>query len=229
MIEINFKNNTYICPFCGKAQSFSFNNMEVRNNGYNIQYPERETEVSDICLYHIKCTNQDCQQITVVGFNKNTNKQWDIYPENVYRKYPDYIPQQIRDDYKEACLILDKSPKAAATLLRRCLQGMIHDFWGEKQKNLNAEITAIQSKVSPTLWNALDGLRKLGNIGAHMEADVNLIIDIDIESANKLRKLIELCLEKWYIARHDEEELYDDIVDIANQKEIDRKGIKDEG
>jgi hypothetical protein len=47
---------------------------------------------------------------------------------------PDYIPEQIKDDYYEACSILNLSPKASATLARRCLQGMIRDFWGITKK-----------------------------------------------------------------------------------------------
>ena len=100
---------------------------------------------------------------------------------------------------------------------------MIHDFWGIKERNLNCEISALKDKVSPTLWKALDSLRKIGNIGAHMENDVNLIIDIDNSEATKLKKLIELLFEKWYIARHDEEELYNDIADTADEKSNQRK------
>ena len=139
------------------------------------------------------------------------------------KHYPEYIPEQIRRDYEEANLILERSPKAAATLLRRCLQGMIHDFWGIKEKNLNAEVTQLKDKVTPIQWQAIDGLRKIGNIGAHMEKDVDLIIDIEPDEAQKLLKLIEMLLEKWYITRHDEEVLLNEIIGIAESKEEQRK------
>ena len=51
-----------------------------------------------------------------------------------------------------------------------------------------------------------------------MEKDVNEIIEIDDGEAEKLIKLIELLMEKWYIARHDEEELLNEIVEIRNEK-----------
>ncbi|MEO2798510.1 DUF4145 domain-containing protein, partial [Flavonifractor plautii] len=124
-----------------------------------------------------------------------------------------------------ANMILEASPKAAATLLRRCLQGMIHDYWEIHEKNLNAEITSLKDKVPPAQWKALDALRKVGNIGAHMEKDVNLIIDIEPDEAKKLLKLIELLFEKWYIARHDEETLLSDIVGIADEKDAERKTV----
>lgn len=177
----------------------------------------------DISFYYIKCSNNSCNKFSIIGYNKSTNKQWDIQPENVYKIYPDYIPQQIRDDYREASMIVDKSPRAAATLLRRCLQGMIHDFWNITEKNLNAEITCLKDRISTSLWKAIDGIRSIGNIGAHMENDVNVIIDIDENEARKLLQLIELLFNKWYITRHDEEELYNDISECAEEKETQRK------
>ena len=66
-------------------------------------------------------------------------------------------------------------------------------------------------------------LRKIGNIGAHMEKDVNLIIEIEPDEAKKLLRLIEMLIEKWYITRHEEEELLNEIVGIAKSKEDKRK------
>ncbi len=226
MINIDFKNSTYECPFCKRQQAFSLDNSCKTRNAYATRWVHRESiRHSDINVYHIMCNNKKCNQITVVAVDSDVTKQWDLIPENVYREFPDYIPVQIRNDYTEACMIIDKSPKAAATLLRRCLQGMIHDFWEIKEKNLNAEITSLKDKVSSTQWKALDGLRKLGNIGAHMEEDVNLIIDINPEEAIKLKKVIELLLEKWYITRYEEEQLFKEVTDISDEKEKERQQI----
>ena len=163
--------------------------------------------------------NKSCKKLSVVAINRTTNRQIDIVPKVVIKEFPDYIPTQIRNDYYEASLIIEDSPKAAATLLRRCLQGMIHDFWGIQEKNLNAELTELKARVSDAQWKAIDGVRRIGNIGAHMESDVNTIIDVEAGEANKLLKLIELLLDKWYIARHDEEQLLSEIANIAETKE----------
>jgi hypothetical protein len=100
-------------------------------------------------------------------------KVWRLVPWSTARVFPDYIPQQIRSDYAEACAIRDLSPKASATLARRCLQGMIRDFWKTKKNRLAAAIKAIETKVDSTTWKATDAVRKVGNIGAHMEQDVH--------------------------------------------------------
>lgn len=145
------------------------------------------------------------------------------YPPAGAIHLPGYIPDAIRSDYMEALSIVNASPKASATLSRRCLQGMIHDYWGIHEKNLNAEISSLRGKVDPSQWKAMDALRKVGNIGAHMESDINFIVDVEPEEAQALIKLIELLIDKWYIARHDEEELLAEIEAIGNKKEAERK------
>ena len=228
MIEIDFENGTYICPFFGHAQAYCSTHNIVHNGiyaGWVSQAIPGAYQESSFAIYTFKCSNSSCQKISVAAINRTTGKQIDLVPQVTMRHYPEYIPEQIRQDYEEANMILEASPKAAATLLRRCLQGMIHDYWKIHGKNLNAEITALKEKVTPTQWEALDALRKIGNIGAHMEKDVNLIIDIEPNEAKKLLQLIELLFEKWYIARHDEEALLSDIVGIADEKEAARKTV----
>lgn len=98
------------------------------------------------------------------------------------------------------------------------MQGMIRDFWGIKKNKLIEEIKELQGKIPAAQWAAIDALRKLGNIGAHMEKDVNTIIEIDDHEAEMLLQLIELLIEKWYINRYDEENLYQKISEISLEK-----------
>ncbi len=116
------------------------------------------------------------------------------------------------------------SPKAAATLARRCLQGMVRDFWKVKKGRLIDEILAIEDKVDPLTWQSIDAVRKIGNIGAHMEKDINLIIDVDPNEARILLQLIEQLIEEWYVNRHEKELRLKAIVDISTQKDDKKKG-----
>ena len=227
MIEINREKQTYVCPFCGHLQAYqhSYNHQLIgycvfRNTTFD-SVPS-ELKNSSFLVLSLKCNNDACQEISLIAFNCKTEQQFDLLPQFTCRQFPEYVPYQIRNDYTEACAIIQQSPKAAATLLRRCLQGMIHDYWDIHEKNLNAEITALKDRISPTQWSAIDALRSIGNIGAHMEHDVNLIIEIDLDEANKLRRLIELLIDKWYIARHDEECLFADISGINEDKQAQR-------
>ena len=136
---------------------------------------------------------------------------------------PNYVPNAIRNDYQEAVSIVDLSPKSSATLSRRCLQGMIRDFWNIKAPTLYEEIAALKDKIPASQWSAIDALRKIGNIGAHMEKDINLIVDVEPDEAKSLIKLIELLIDKWYVARHDEEALLADITNLGHEKQKLRK------
>ena len=63
-------------------------------------------------------------------------------------------------------------------------------------------------------------MRHVGNIGAHMEKDVNLIIDVDPEEAALLIWLIETLFEEWYIGRHEKDVKMQKIIQVAQEKTI---------
>lgn len=210
------------CPYCGIALSDSLNlsKFYIAHKG-QVNNPHMNT---DYYIYHYCCP--DCDNI-MVGFSGVGSNAKDItkiiIPDSTARQFPDYIPLQIRNDYTEAFDIQHLSPKASATLARRCLQGMIRDFFEVKPGKLNDEINQIQDKTDPSVWKVIHSVRQIGNIGAHMEQDINKIVDIDPDEAGKLIKLIEFLLEKWYINRHDAETLFDEINAINDEKQNERK------
>lgn len=217
---------SFDCPFCN--HSFPLIDSTYRYYESSFEYENIKffdtTPENSIRTNFYKCPN--CQKIslTLDGISGNLKNIFvPVYPNSLARQFPEYIPLSIRNDYQEAYSILNLSPKASATLSRRCLQGMIRDFWGITKSRLIDEINALQSKVPSSQWKAIDSLRSIGNIGAHMEKDINTIIDVDLDESQKLLKLIELLLEKWYISRHDEEQLLLDISDIATQKEFQKQ------
>ena len=220
MIEFSADFNTYVCPFCGCKQTFEgrFDKISAANalvDALNGSYVSEDVRID---LYILRCINMQCLEATIIAWNVVKKKQYDIFPHVDCKHFPNYIPKQIVSDYEEGSAVLQESPKAAATLFRRCLQGMIRDFWGVKDETLNKEIAKLKDRVSPIQWKAMDGLRKIGNIGAHMEKDVNLIIDVEPEEAEKLKKLIELLLKQWYVDRHEEEQLCEEITKTAEEK-----------
>lgn len=221
----------FTCPYCGMV-------MVINNSTYNKRYPSFTkdvgrywngtgycTESDTVEMEFYKCANCGSITITANGIGSAVSDvDTIIRPSSMAKQYPDYIPQQIREDYEEACAVLHLSPKSSATLARRCLQGMIRDYWGIVKGSLHNEITALKEKIQPDLWQAIDNLRQLGNIGAHMEKDTNLIVDIDPGEAEKLIKLIELLVEEWYINREKRNKLFGDILQINADKQAIRKG-----
>lgn len=222
--------SSFQCPFCSSSMAISDDTLCKRNvsfessDGYEYSRGVSENTYSNIELSFYKCPN--CNRYTVfakgVGPSvKDINTI--LKPQSLAKQFPDYIPKAIRQDYEEACAIVNLSPKASATLSRRCLQGIIRDFWGIKETNLSKAIGELEDKIPATQWRVIDGVRRIGNIGAHMEKDINLIVDIDPDEAQKLIKLIEHLLEQWYISRHEQELLYADIIGIDETKQSARK------
>jgi hypothetical protein len=142
----------------------------------------------------------------VKGSRRGTVRWFPLVPNSKAKQQPSYIPRQIVSDYEEAYLIAPLSPKASATLSRRCLQGMIRDFFSIGKNRLIDEIDAIKDRTPDDVWDAIDAVRKIGNIGAHMEKDINLIVDVDENEARLLLSLIEQLFDDWYVNRHKRQE-----------------------
>lgn len=171
-----------------------------------------------------KCPNCNQYTIKAIGIGEQINEvNVPIRPISSAKQFPQYIPEAIRHDYEEACAIVSLSPKASATLSRRCLQGMIRDFWGIEKKNLYEEISALKNQIPADLWSSIDALRQLGNIGAHMEKNTNVIVDIDPNEANSLIQLIELLMKEWYINRDERKKLFSSIITTNQTKQSERK------
>jgi hypothetical protein len=97
-------------------------------------------------------------------------------------------------------------------------------FWNAKGRNLYEEINSIQSMVDPETWQAIHVVRQMGNIGAHMEKDVNTIIDVDPKEAQLLLGLLEHLIREWYVARYNKDESLKKIVAMAREKDAAKKG-----
>jgi hypothetical protein len=150
-------------------------------------------------------------------------KRWQLVPQSSAKSFPDYIPNAIRSDYDEACLVRDLSPKASATLSRRCLQGILRDFWKVKPGRLVVEIESIKDKIDPLVWDSIDTVRKIGNIGAHMEKDINVMVDVEPEEAELLLGLIEMLLREWYVLREERKKRLEGIVKLGAAKQLERR------
>ncbi|MGO8099261.1 DUF4145 domain-containing protein [Rhizobium leguminosarum] len=229
----------WTCPFCNRHQVVTDENLCTDFVNFTLG----ESKYGDTGLQYtaVRCVNVECNEVTlVVDFATSVYngrrgtyeagkglRSWKLLPENSSSIQPDYIPGPLREDYYEACLIRDKSPKAAATLARRCLQGMIRDFCGIAKGQLIDEIKELRKciddgnapkGVAPETIDAIDAIRGIGNIGAHMEKDINLIIEVDPGEAQALIELIEMLFDEWYVARHKREQKLASVLAIAAEK-----------
>ncbi len=241
MVDFN-----WTCSYCGHAQA-AVNSRHSEENFYIKNKGSKHRDIEAV-VATIACANTECRELTLAfalwklerGYQggplkpAGVIKKWSLLPESSAKHLPEYIPEAIRQDYSEACLIRDLSPKASATLTRRCLQGMIRDFCDIKKSSLIDEITELEKQVKAgaqrhvliDTTDALTHVRKLGNIGAHMENNIDLIIDIDPNEAQTMINLLELLFDEWYIRRKKREVSLETIKSTAEKKEKERKETK---
>lgn len=223
----------WTCPYCDRDAT-------LQSGNYGTDYFQLAIENSEgyrrFNTLLIVCPNPKCKRFTlqlsmfdgIKNYERNIEagellRTWSLIPASEARPMPDWLPKPIRDDYEEACLIRDLSPKASATLSRRALQGMVRDFWGIKKGRLIDEIDALKDTVDPITWKAIDAVRSIGNIGAHMEKDINVIVEVEPDEAKKLIQLIEILVDDWYVARHDREERLKAVIELKEAKEDQKK------
>jgi len=226
-------NFSWTCPYCSKPTTITKNDEKVELTDLYIDNSDGELR---LLKRFIVCPNPECKKVTfeIWLHNRTTDdygssrtgdliKHWQLVPTSSAKSFPNYIPKAILADYEEACLIRDLSPKASATLARRCIQGIIRDFWQVKPARLIEEIESIKDKIDPLVWESIDTIRKVGNIGAHMEKDINLIVEVDPEEAELLLGLIEMLLKEWYVLREERKRRLERIVQVGVEKQLEKR------
>ena len=227
------------CPHCLAWSSLDDEQYKVER----VDIDGNADGLSALIVRVIICKNARCRKATLTadlygmvpyqfaagtGTKLGVVRSYPLVPDSMAKPQPSYIPQPIVAAYQEAVLIVALSPKASATLSRRCLQGMIRNFFSISKRSLADEIDAIKDHTSEDVWQAIDALRKIGNIGAHMEKDINVIVDVDEDEARLLLSLIEQLFDDWYVTRHKREERLAAIKQTAAEKASQKKGMPPE-
>jgi len=203
----------WTCPFCERESVVPASKLKWHADWMAIENARGPHRVA---YRLVVCPNQACRQFAFTVFLHQAKqdgrglwrvgslvKRWDLVPPSKAKVYPEFVPKSILNDYREACLLLDLSPKASAALSRRCLQEMIRDYWGIKKDTLGQELDELRRRVDPLTWQAIEAVRNFGRIGTHTERDLGLIHDAEPEEAQKLIALIEVLIKDWYLTRQE--------------------------
>ncbi len=119
---------------------------------------------------------------------------------------PDDVPEEQRNNYKEACEVLPVSPKASATL-SRCILQMILMEQGYKNKNLATQIDDVlkekdsEKSLPSALRLSINAVRNFGNFSAHPITDKTTlqIIEVEPEEAEWCLDLIFDLFDHYYV------------------------------
>lgn len=115
------------------------------------------------------------------------------------------MPEACIEEYNEARDIVARSPRAAAALLRLCVQKLMVEL-GEKGKNINEDIGSLVKKGLPIeVQKALDYCRVIGNNGVH-PGEIELTDNPEI--SHSLFEMVNFIIEDRISRPKKIEELY---------------------
>lgn len=100
---------------------------------------------------------------------------------------------------------------------------MVRDFWGVVKPRLHDELVAIREKCDPGIYEAMMAVKSIGNIGAHPEQDISLIVDIEAGEAEALLDLLHVLDQEWYVARADRLARIERVKALSSEKSSARK------
>lgn len=212
------------CPFCGKEQAVTGNARLAAFADLTIENTEGPRR---LVVKFVVCPDPACRRFSlnvslhsleVVGNRSYTGKHlksWPLVPPSRAKSFPVALPPGVLEDYREACLALEFSPKIAAALSRRCLSGMIRDYWQVQPGSLGDEFRQIKGTVDPLTWEAIEAVRSTGMIGARMDSEGAEVMETEQGEARLLIGLIETLIHDWYVARQERRRRLDVIRQIG--------------
>jgi hypothetical protein len=155
--------------------------------------------------------HQQCPECgkTIILINRTSTipngriAQFMAFPQGHTRPVPAEVPDPYRQDYIEACKVLDDSAKASAALSRRNLQAVLRDKAGTKSKDLFDQIEEVvnSGKVPSHIAEDLHAVRNIGNFAAHTikSTTTGAIVDVEVGEAEWNLDVLDLLFDFYFV------------------------------
>jgi hypothetical protein len=218
------------CPFCNKEQT-------ITEQGRQVSFGDLAIENADgprrLVVKYVVCPDPACRKFSLNAslhslelsngraYTGKHLKTWALVPPSRALFFPIPLPQHILQDYQEACLAIEFSPKAAAALSRRCLSAMLRDYWKVQPGRLIDEFRQIKGVADPLTWETIESVKKSGSIGARFESEGAEILDTEPAEAKLLLGLIETLIQDWYVVREERRKRLHEIRQITEENSTD--------
>lgn len=195
------------CPHCLTGISTDFKKKPLGSNGcdsWSILY--------DFCPV---CNKIIIDLYSIKDFDPDTDTpylHWDLLYSDTKRIYPlannrPPVPKEVEgniaQDYTEACLVLNQSPKACAALSRRCLQNLLREKAGVTKKDLSKEIQEVidSGNLPSYLSESIDAIRNIGNYAAHplKSTSSGEVLDVEQGEAEWTLDVLEGLFDFYYV------------------------------
>jgi len=148
-----YQGQSFVCPHCGVTAQQAWGELHLYS------YPARNLTPEGDWF------SARCHACTRFSLWQSGNMVW---PDTSLAAPPNEdMPEAIRTDFEEARSIVGKSPRAAAALLRLCMQKLCREL-GEPGDHLDTDIKSLVARgLSAKLQKALDAVRVIGNESVH--------------------------------------------------------------
>jgi hypothetical protein len=194
------------CPHCKVGIAENYTRVAVAN--YPQMTLQDSTIVPGIAWIALQQRCSECHEViiqlernspalpraTFLGYPHATDSARDIPPE---------VTAPFSEDFKQACDVLPLSAKASAALSRRCLQAILRDKAGTKQKDLYDQIEEVSAPgILPShIVQDLHAVRTIGNFGAHPIKSTNTgeIVDVEPGEAEWNLDVIESLFDFYFV------------------------------
>ena len=164
----------------------------------------RSGEVAFIDYFNCPFCDEFIALMTYRGPDSTPARRMILPIDRGRRSLPKGVPEQIVDEYRQACAILEVSPRASAAMSRRCLQSLLAAV-GAKAGRLDKAIDEIigGGELPTILAKELDAVREIGNFGAHpMKSEATgVLLDVNPGEAEWNLEVLEHLFGFYYVDR----------------------------
>ena len=187
--------DAFNCPHCEAYASQSWSVLKIKSNGmgHNRINNAKRGRCANCRNYHL-WVNEEM-----------------IYPKQSPAPLPaDDMPNPVEGDFREARQVVTDSPKAAAALLRRAVEGLVDHLLEDPEDHLYQDIQTLADEgiIDERIRKAFDTIRVSGNDYTHAG---RIYADDNREKALQLFELTNVIVRTTIADDRIVEELYDEI------------------
>lgn len=205
--EPEFRKSAFNCPSCNAYARFNWANVFVIVENHRIPVNYKAAQ----CAH--------CDRWTLWAFKVDTlggTHGTLVNPLKLTSPFPHKdLPKSCQSEYQEARQVFHFSPRAAAALLRLCIQKLCKEL-GEKGQNINTDIAALVKKgLDSRIQKALDVVRVTGNNAIHPGV---MNLEDDTHKVNELFTMLNRIVEDMITKPKEIDQLYEQIPNTAKDQ-----------
>lgn len=213
MTQPHYKGKSFKCPHCAALAQMRWERLYIRENGAAVPVPYQMAgciACNAPSIWFGALEQVDGKAVLTAGPSNLM-----LWPKIITAPLAHVdLPPACRTEYEEARGVMATSPRAAAALLRLCIQKLCIEL-GRKEKNINDAIGGLVKDGLPSrVQAALDIVRVVGNNAVHPG---QLTLEDHAEQASALFDLVNIIVEQMVSQPKRINEMYANLPNAARQ------------